>query len=81
MRAVEIYEPTMKNINEASTMRTTSYMSNNSTAYEDNEDVILLLSIDQLITPLMIATVINRQEIEEHSTSSPSNDGKPRRIQ
>ena len=67
---------TMKNINEASTMTTTSYMSNTSTAYEDNEDVILLLSTDQLITLLMIATVTNRQEIQEHSTSSLPNDVK-----
>ena len=70
-------KPTMKNLNEASTMTTTSYMSNTSTAYEDNEDVILLLSTDQLITLLMIATVTNRQEIQEHSTSSLPNDVKP----
>ena len=68
MRAVEIYEPTMKNIHEASTMTTTSYMSNNSMAYEDNEDMILLLSTNQLITPIMIAIVINHQDIQENST-------------
>ena len=51
----EIYETDSEDIIEASTMTITSYMSNTFMAYEDNEDVILL------ITPIMIATVINRQ--------------------
>ena len=70
-------KPTMTNINEASIMMTTSYMSNTSTAYEDNKDVILLLSTDQLMTLLMIAAVTNRQEIQEHFTLSLPNDVKP----
>ena len=65
-RTRKIYVSDCEDIIEASTMTITFYMSNTFIDYEDNEDVILL------ITTIINATVINRQWTQDHSTSSAS---------